>query len=113
MQINELAKRFLSDEATETNSKIFDFIRGVLFYFRSLRNSTSERRKVIDNLFTEYHASRERAEQMLSVGRDESQMAELVVELKALGFGSCKFPPVSANNSVLAWQLQCEKLEAN
>lgn len=113
MQINELAKRFLSDDATETNSKMFDFMKGVLFYFRILRNSASERRKVIDHLFTEYHASRERAEQMLSVGRDESQMAELVVELKALGFGNCKFSPVSANNSVLAWQLQCEKLESN
>ena len=113
MQINELAKRFLSDDAIETNSKMFDFMKGVLFYFRVLRNSASERRKVIDHLFTEYHASRERAEQMLSVGRDESQMAELVVELKALGFGNCKFSPVSANNSVLAWQLQCEKLESN
>ena len=113
MKINELAKRFLSDDATETNSKMFDFMKGVLFYFRILRNSASERRKVIDHLFTEYHASRERAEQMLSVGRDESQMAELVVELKALGFGNCKFSPVSANNSVLAWQLQCEKLESN
>ena len=113
MKINELAKRFLSDDATETNSKMFDFMKGVLFYFRILRNSASERRKVIDHLFTEYHASRERAEQMLSVGRDELQMAELVVELKALGFGNCKFSPVSANNSVLAWQLQCEKLESN
>ncbi|MEC8633184.1 MAG: class I SAM-dependent methyltransferase [Pseudomonadota bacterium] len=113
MQINELAKRFLSDDATETNSKMFDFMKGVLFYFRVLRNSASERRKVIDHLFTEYHASRERAEQMLSVGRDELQMAELVVELKALGFSNCKFSPVSANNSVLAWQLQCEKLESN
>ena len=113
MQINELAKRFLSDEATETNSKMFDFMKGVLFYFRILRHSASERRKVIDHLFTEYHASRERAEQMLSVGRDESQMAELAVELKALGFGNCKFSPVSTNDSVLAWQLQCEKLESN
>ena len=113
MKINELAKRFLSDDATETNSKMFDFMKGVLFYFRNLRNSASERRKVIDHLFTEYHASRERAEQMLSVGRDELQMAELVVELKALGFSNCKFSPVSANNSVLAWQLQCEKLESN
>ena len=113
MQINVLAKRFLSDDATETNSKMFDFMKGVLFYFRILRNSASERTKVIDHLFTEYHASRERAEQMLSVGRDESQMAELVVELTALGFGNCKFSPVNANNSVLAWQLQCEKLESN
>lgn len=110
VQINELAERFLSDKATDDNSKMFDFMKGVLFYFRVLRQHPAERRKVIEQLFTEYHGGRERAEQMLSAGRDESEMVELVEELKAMGFGDCEFSVTSTDNDVLAWQLRCAKI---
>jgi ubiquinone/menaquinone biosynthesis C-methylase UbiE len=107
IQINDLAVRFLSNNETERNEKMFDFMRGALFYFKSLRRSPAERLKVIAHLETEFNAGRERCQQMLSSGRDESQMAELVEELKALGFSDCAFSPVTTENDALAWQLKC------
>lgn len=109
LQIDQLAVRFLSAIETERNEKMFDFMRGVLFYFKSLRRSPEQRRGVIAYLESEYTAGRKRSEQMLSAGRDESQMLEFAEELKTLGFASCEFALASSGEDIFAWQLKCTK----
>lgn len=111
LRIDQLAVRFLSTSEAERNEKMFDFMRGILFYFKSLRRSPEERRGVITHLRSEYAAGRERSEQMLSAGRDEAQMAEFVEELKKLGFGRCEFTLARTADEILAWQLKCVKSE--
>jgi len=109
-RINLMAEKYLSDRNPNTaNATMFEFMTDALKFFKLMGTKSQDRRQFISSLAEEHKASHERFNQMVSVALNASDIENLQVKLRELGFSEVKAEAIYTNSDILAWQLNAEK----
>ncbi len=103
--VNGLAQKYLSTaNQAGANPVMFEFMTGVLDFFKMLRQPAGMRGAYIEKLRIEFADSKRRYQQMVSVAKTEEQMKEISILANAAGFNDVVIEPFLIKESeVYAW----------
>jgi SAM-dependent methyltransferase len=101
--VNEFISSVMNTEQSERNPILVDFSQALLGYFKQIRSSAEQRAAYICAIMEDFHASKERYRQMVSVARDEKQIDTFRSDLNGAGFMDVDILVLQKDGRPVAW----------
>lgn len=101
--VNEFISSVMNTEQSERNPILVDFSQALLEYFKQIRSSSIQRSTYIAGIMQDFHASKERYRQMVSVARDEKKIDTFRSDLASAGFKDVDILVLQKDGRPVAW----------
>ena len=103
--VNEFISSVMNKSDAERNPILVDFSQNALAFFKKIRQPEQSRRDFIDGILPDFHASKERFNQMVNVARNLEQITIFETQLIDAGFSNVKINPINNEGVPVAWNI--------
>lgn len=103
--VNEFISSVMNKSDAERNPILVDFSQSALAFFKKIRQPEQSRRDFIDSILPDFHASKERFQQMVNVARNDKQIKIFETQLTNAGFTNIEIHPINNEGAPVAWNI--------
>ena len=104
--MNGMGNKYIRGATLETgNAFMADHVLAALRFFKMIGQPAELRAKFIDELGEEAAAAKVRHQQMLSVAKTETEMSELAVEMRTMGWRNINYEALKDKDDIIGWTL--------